>query len=257
MEDVRPSYPALSPGVEAFWFLKSEPASEPYRLPPDPGGTLILRLLDHGRGRKNGGYTVNGHYCTGLRSFPVTLDPRGPVDYIAVQLKPHALRSHLGIHAREVEDYLLELNAVSPSFSRDVSDSLKDHRDTSEAVWAIKGILFNRLLRTSFEPPRYLTRAVERIAAASGRLNIPELCDEIGITPRQLKRKFDRWVGQPAKLFVWIVRMNAALSLLRDHDTQTDIALALGDYDQSHLCSEFADLVGMSPKRVIEKEPSR
>ncbi|MFP4563474.1 MAG: AraC family transcriptional regulator [Spirochaetia bacterium] len=30
-----------------------------------------------------------------------------------------------------------------------------------------------------------------------------------------------------------------------------DLALSLGYYDQSHLCGEFAELVGMSPKKII------
>ncbi len=142
MDVILPSSPELSTYIDSFWFLKSGAASEPYLLPPDPSGTLIFSFDSSTTvtGRGNGGYTVNGHFCTGLRSFPITLTPSGPVDYVAVQLKPHALRSLLGIHPRETADYMVELEA-----------------------------------------PRYLSRTIERITAASGGLKIRHLCDEKGI----------------------------------------------------------------------------
>jgi AraC-like DNA-binding protein len=262
MEELRPSNPALSPYVESFWFLKSGTAHEPYLLPPDPNGTLIFSFDSGTTVRAGSGetYNLSGHFCTGLRSFPVTLDPRGPVDYIAVQLKPNALRTLLGIHAGEVSDYLVELDDIGPAFSREVSENLaKAHPGklrpaTPEAVRTIEATLLDRLLRPELEPPHYLGKAIERIVTSSGKLTVRSLCDDVGITARQLEREFDRWVGQSAKLFSRIVRMNTALSILQGGAPRmdlADLALTLGYYDQSHLCGEFAELVGISPKEII------
>lgn len=256
MEAIGPSRPELIPYVETFWFLKSAPGSDPYLLPPDPNGTLIFSFDSATRVRTGGGaYSIDGHFCTGLRSSPVNLIPRGPVDYVAVQLKPYALRSLLGIHAREAADYFVELDDVCPAFSREASESLPERPAAAAAVRIIEEILLERLLRASLEPPRYIPRAIEEIVSTSGGIKIRTLCEEIGITARQLEREFDRWVGIPAKLFARIARMNTALGALQECAASVDLAdfaLYFGYYDQSHLCGDFADLVGISPRRIIE-----
>ena len=255
MEEIRPSNPALFPYIESFWFLKSGDDAEPYLLPPDSKGTLIFsfRSSTTVRTAADAGYTVNGHFCTGLRSSPVTLNPCGPVDYVAVQLKPYALRSLLGIHAREAADYLVELPDLCTLFHRRALRALPDSPSPAAAVEALEPVLLEGLAGRNLVPPLYLVRGIDRITASSGSLRIRNLCDEIGITARQLEREFERWIGIPAKLFARIVRMNKALDILQDYTTPVDLAdlaASLGYCDQSHMCGDFADLAGISPKQI-------
>jgi AraC-like DNA-binding protein len=135
-----------------------------------------------------------------------------------------------------------------------VKEQLSAHESSRpERAAAIERMLLPLLNRDTPAAPSYLSRAVERIRLHGGCTRIGKLCEEIGITARQLQREFDRWIGIPVKFYCRVVRVNRALEYLERTSGPCDyaeLAADLGYYDQAHLCGEFAELVGMTQSQI-------
>jgi AraC-like DNA-binding protein len=96
-------------------------------------------------------------------------------------------------------------------------------------------------------PSRRVDAAVGTILESGGRVSIDALVSSAGTSLRQLERQFRENVGLTPKTFSRIVRLQAALRRLRHGRALTDVALACGFYDQSHMTRDFRELASMSP----------
>jgi AraC-like DNA-binding protein len=94
-----------------------------------------------------------------------------------------------------------------------------------------------------------LDRVIERIRAAPESAHrVEELADSIGISPRQLGRKFQQGLGISPREFIAICRVIKACELLsHTQRSMTDIALDCGYYDQSDLSKHFHRALGIAP----------
>ncbi|MGN0076105.1 MAG: helix-turn-helix domain-containing protein [Parafannyhessea sp.] len=98
-------------------------------------------------------------------------------------------------------------------------------------------------------------RAVERVARqeiqrTGGRATVASVAQEAGVSPRYLRRAFAEVHGFSPKLYARFVRFQHAMSLIahpREGASASEIALACGYNDQSHLVHEFDDFAGMTP----------
>ncbi|WP_186843690.1 helix-turn-helix domain-containing protein [Acetobacterium tundrae] len=88
---------------------------------------------------------------------------------------------------------------------------------------------------------------VDKITKVVGIINVNELSQSVGYTPRYINRLFNNEIGLPPKTFSKIIRFqNVLLALGKDQHIST-IAADMGYYDQSHLLKEFKQFTGISP----------
>ena len=93
-------------------------------------------------------------------------------------------------------------------------------------------------------------QALRRLAAGAARgVRVSEVADEVGVSPRHLRRAVRALTGRSPKYHQRVFRLAA---LLRATDGQADpswsrVAAALGYSDQSHLISEVRSLAGRTP----------
>ncbi len=94
------------------------------------------------------------------------------------------------------------------------------------------------------------------IIRAKGQTSIDSLIRNIGISGRQLERKFNRLVGLTPKTFSRILRFQNVLNLLNRNHFQvlTTLGLECGFYDQAHFIHEFKEFTGQSPTAYFSKE---
>lgn len=96
-------------------------------------------------------------------------------------------------------------------------------------------------------------RAVDTIVSARGSLSVMGLAGRVGLSPRQLQRRFRRAVGLTAKEYSRVRRMRSALEAFLCGGTEASaIAYRLGYADQSHLITELGRLTGLTPS-VLER----
>ena len=97
-------------------------------------------------------------------------------------------------------------------------------------------VFFSRLAEKALPGDPAVERAVAMFEAANGAIRIATICAEVGLSPRQLNRRFTHIVGVGPKFFGQILQINWVVALLYFNDTATltEIAHEAGFYDQAH-----------------------
>lgn len=92
--------------------------------------------------------------------------------------------------------------------------------------------------------------AAAAIESSGGTASIAALREHIGWSKTRFVSAFREQIGAPPKLYARILRFRHALTLL-DGGPLADVALEAGYYDQPHLCAEFRELSGFSPREYL------
>ena len=76
----------------------------------------------------------------------------------------------------------------------------------------------------------------------------------VGLSPRQLRRRFQVAVGLSPKAYARVVRLHRAMALAREtaEPDWAAVAVRSGFYDQPHMLAEFRRAVGMSCVRFFQ-----
>ena len=88
-----------------------------------------------------------------------------------------------------------------------------------------------------------------------GEAPLADLAAAVGLSPRQLQRRFSAAVGLSPKQFARVRRLRGALSHVVEGSPVSWAAVAadLGFADQAHLIREFGALAGLTPVAVAER----
>jgi AraC family transcriptional regulator len=124
---------------------------------------------------------------------------------------------------------------------------------------AVEGLMLElaaEFLRDAARPvPRaWLARVHEEIRERFAEtVSLPDLARSTGVHPVHLAREFRKHYGCTVGEFVRRLRVERACELLLGSDLPvSEIALACGFFDQSHLSKAFQRLTGVSPARFRE-----
>ncbi|UOQ99780.1 AraC family transcriptional regulator [Hymenobacter sp. 5317J-9] len=118
-------------------------------------------------------------------------------------------------------------------------------------------LLLERVAGTATSPD-----AVDAVAGSilehDGRVSIEALAQGVGLSRRQLERRFLAEVGTAPKLYASLVRFNRAFRLLAADALPNwqDVAYACGYYDQAHLIREFRRFTGHAPSAYFKAHPT-
>ena len=92
-------------------------------------------------------------------------------------------------------------------------------------------------------------------ALATGGERVPVVADRIGLSDRQLHRRFVRQVGYGPKAFERVMRFRRFLTLVEAGDLGgaglAAMAVASGYADQAHLTRECRRLAGRTPRELL------
>jgi len=142
--------------------------------------------------------------------------------------------------------------------------SLRDDRPTLTELWGDDGARLQERLaaaRSDSERIRLLLAAVAArrqglpdplVAAAAARLQrrsrvrVGELASDLGLSERQLLRRFDHAVGYGPKVLARVLRLQRLLALPPAEDLAWAAQLA-GYADQAHMSAEVRRLAGLTP----------
>ncbi|PVE10420.1 helix-turn-helix domain-containing protein, partial [Streptomyces scopuliridis] len=94
------------------------------------------------------------------------------------------------------------------------------------------------------EPPDPLLRAV--VDALEAGRTVAATADAVGLGARQLHRRSLDAFGYGPKTLARVLRLQRALTLVRDGVPFADAALAAGCADQAHLARETRELAGLT-----------
>lgn len=112
---------------------------------------------------------------------------------------------------------------------------------------------FDRLGVRARAPDDVVEHAVALFEAANGALGVADICHELGISQRQLNRRFAHIVGVPPKFFGQVLQINWVVGRLYLNDTSTLTAIAheAGFYDQAHFNRSMRRFFSESPTAFL------
>ena len=183
----------------------------------------------------------------GLRRTRLIL--RDHVQSLDVLFRPLGLYRLFGVPISPLTGGGTEAHAVLGPQASSLYQRLGNAGSFADRVKLLDHFFLHRLPRA--RPFDQTARAMRGLA--SGRCNVGDAANMIGISERQLERRSLEWTGTSPKALARVSRFQRAIGEYRSgHSSWLDIAHAVGYYDQMHLVRDFHDLGGGTPTEVIK-----
>jgi AraC-like DNA-binding protein len=229
--------PRLAPFVDNFWIIEWDLAGrqpEIQRVLPAPNANLIIgggRTGLFGVARDIQGHSLNGS---------------GRV--IGIRFRPGGLRPFLDAPVSALTDQRVPAKILT-AIEDDATETLVLKVSNHVAMIQSVGSLLSPRLPRPDPVVDLVCSIVSRARQENGPQQVEVLASEAGISLRTMQRLFQEYVGVAPK---WVIRryrlQEAAWRIAHgSHQSLSDLAAALGYFDQAHLAREFTRMFGCSP----------
>lgn len=254
----------LRPYIRSIWVFESSvglPASDNSLAAPNGCAKLIFNcensLFTTAMGHDNNS-EEQSLYFIGVRSVPVSLSsPRKKTSFIGIEFHPSGAHPILQIPMVELADRRVPADDLSGTWSRSLTEMLRNHEGIREKVDFIQERLLQRL-NGGFQNP-LVAFCVEYLRRTDGSATVSDLQRETGYEKRHLEKLFRKDVGVSPKTLAGIfrfqrfyqklVRVNSFDSLKEDVHRYY--------YDDAHFNKDFKRMTGFPPKYYFLKVPNR
>lgn len=224
----------LANKIICYWHVRNESADN-VTFPVVPDGCMdIVRIRT---ARRNGLFLVGPM----TRTTVVTIEPGDR--FFGIRFTPGALASLIGEDARDFTDAMLPLEAPAPSLCRDLAFLEPEFSETAR----LDSFFVRRFADTPVDP--LVHKAVAMITACGGQRTVAAVAKELGISERQLERRFPMRVGYTPKRFARICRFYAVHTHLCTEGITglSRTAHDLGYCDQPHFNRDYKAFTRFSP----------
>lgn len=249
----------LTPYVQLVWMMESEHADD--RAPKSlivPDG--IVEIVFH-YGDPWITTVAGGRSMVQPRSFAISqmrkyieIESNGRTGFVSVRFYPWGAYHFFDEPVSSFLDDTAGTETLWPSYHKDLMEELRKTPGGAESAGIVQRFLLDRLHEYRKDDAA-LDEAVKLIRAAGGQLSIEEVGRRVGLSRKQLERKFASTVGTTPKTFARISRF---LNICHHLDgyrgkTLTQLAYECGYFDQAHFIREFTAFSGFTPKAFFEK----
>jgi AraC-like DNA-binding protein len=194
----------------------------------------------------------HGAVVAGPDTGPAPVTRRPGTTVVGVRFHPGVGPALLGLPAEELRDLRVPLAGLWGEGGSGLDEGLDEATSPEERLELMEGELRRRAAAAG-RPDRLVAGAVGLLR----RPNPPpvtRLAEELGISERQLRRRFRTAVGYGPKTLARVLRFQRMLALARAGVSRGDLArlaLAAGYADQAHMTVECTRLAGASPGRLL------
>ncbi|WP_257666412.1 helix-turn-helix domain-containing protein [Parapedobacter tibetensis] len=234
----------LQPYIYCYWELKTkQPIKDPFTYRVVADGCIDI-FFEPAQPLES---FVMG-FCKQYTEFELD----NSFHYIGIRFLPTMFPQLFKTDASQLSNRTESLDAVVPPTAKFIAETFAP----GQSITAIKPILDTYFLRhlsgISLDADPRLYGAIASIMQKSGVLNV-ETDIDTGISPRQLRRLFEYYIGDTAKTFSQVVRFQnilrakPSMQSLRENKLFYDV----GYYDQAHFIKEFKNFYGVTPSRAF------
>lgn len=241
--------------VKCYWTLKSsvDERLEKQSIVPDGCMEMIFHNGDLYKQYTGNGKSIIQPKCfvIGQITRSLEIEPTGHTNIFSVRFHPNGFSPFATLPIKEMENTAIPLEKLFGEDGKDIGDKIINAQSLQEKINMIEIFLLKRLNHS--ETIDHLVRSVvETILTGNGQLTIDELSKQTPINRRQLERKFHQSIGLSPKQLSKIIRLQAAIKMLLNHEftNLTNLAHENDYYDQSHFIKDFKELVGVTPKEL-------
>jgi AraC-like DNA-binding protein len=248
--------PELRELVHRIWLLRcpASPGPGPFqRAMPDGRAELIFNLGDPFECRDEAGIRVQPRaLLVGPSRRAMEIRPVGSVDLVGVRFRPEAVSAWLRVGGRELLDQAYSLAELPAPLERTLLEQLAGEPDDRRRVGIVRRQLAWAAGRRAFDPR---LRAAVELALADGRARPAAIAGAVGMSYRQLSRRFQEELGFGPKPLIRLGRFQRVLRVLDRPGRHALAAMAVraGYYDQAHLARDFKLFAGVSPARYLRE----
>jgi AraC-like DNA-binding protein len=246
-------HPTLAPFVKCIWSVESDQAifdMDRERILPDSCVELVFHFGDPFLTT-----FANGTNALQPQSFVVgqmkrflEIEPAGRMGLIAVRFYARGAYLFFQRPLKEVAAGVVNLEDVWTTNARELTERVALATCMSERLQLIEETLRSLLLKHGRQD-RAIDESLQIIEASCGQIRVAQLASHLGLSGRQLTRRFLQTVGVTPKEFARINRFLHVVRRLNERETMslTETAMACGYFDQAHFNHEFREMAGMAP----------
>ncbi|MBC9795078.1 AraC family transcriptional regulator [Sinomicrobium sp. FJxs] len=235
---------AIENFVYCFWQLKTTNAlKEPfvYRVVSD--GCIDI-FFDHNQPTEN--------FVMGFFRKYTEFAIGNEFNYMGIRFLPSAFPLLFGINAQSLSNQSQELRQVLPDFSQWIEDNINSKLSFEKIVTLLNGKLSVHIRNQHFNLDTRFLNALRLIFRCKGFLDT-ETDLATGLSPRQLRRIFNYYIGTTPKAFSNVVRFQHILNAMPSRLSlkEDKLYFDLGFFDQAHFIKNFKTFYGVTPSEAL------
>lgn len=239
-----PPAPEIQSYIYCYWELKtSRKLNEPfsYRVVADGCIDIFFELSNPGENYVMG-------FCKKYTEF--LLDHS--FHYVGVRFLPAMFPQLFKINAAELSNRFENLATVLPGTARFIADSFNTGQDLNRIKIIFDQYFIQLISGIDLLPDNRFYEAIHIILKNYGVLNIEKEL-KTGISPRQLRRLFEFYIGDSAKTFCKVVRFQNILRAKPSVQSlrKNKLFFDTGYYDQAHFIKDFKNFFGVTPGKAF------
>lgn len=173
----------------------------------------------------------------------------GRAGALGICFRPTGFFHLFGVPMSAATDAALEPGGAAGPFAGELVQRVGEAETGAQRLAVADELLLRQLHRCPPVVPDAVDAVARCILHRHGRVNIEALARDVGLSRRQLERRFLLAVGAPPKRYARIARFNHVISLLAESPAPDwqDIAYLCGYYDQAHFIRDFRCFTGQTP----------
>lgn len=252
-QEIKPG-PAASRFIKCYWVLEDDsPMAMAQTIVPDGRSEVIINLGQPFQQATEGNWLSQPEiFFVGQITGPFVIRPQNPARTIGIRFHPHGAIQLLRVPMFEMTDSAVSIDDVSQSLHRQL-DQLRDMTSLCKQLAALERIILAEM--TQSDEDRLISVAVGQFERAYGLIGIRQLADWLGLSSRQLERRFKNEVGISPKLFSRMQRFQRVFQTMENPGASwVDAAVSCGYYDQAHLIRDFREFSGTTPAALLTEE---
>lgn len=241
--------------VECYWTLHDPSGrSAAQRIVPDGRPELIFNLGKPFENQGEHGWKLQPRcFFVGQLMGPLLVRPSGPTSILGIRFRPHGAARLFGSGMHSSTGQTIPLEVLAPELLRQL-DCLQPLPAGSALTQALDRIL-RPFADDSSGSDRRIPAAVNEFAVSGGLVDVKAVAVRVGLSTRQLERRFREEIGMGPKLFCRMQRFQRVFRAMEDPGANwLTAALECGYYDQSHLIRDFRDFAGDTPAAILSSD---
>ncbi len=171
---------------------------------------------------------------------------------VGLRLRPGIAGSVLGLPARELRNERSPVDCVWGLTGSELSQQVGEAEDPRRRRVLLEGAVATRLAAAEGPDPLVLA-ATRRLGFPGTRVSF--LSDALGVSERQLLRRFDQAIGYGPKTLDRVLRfqrfVSRAAAIAGGDERLARVAADLGYSDQAHLTRDCVALSGLTPSALV------
>jgi AraC-like DNA-binding protein len=243
----------LKPFVKVIWSMEDEAHvmnGFPIYILPDSCVELVVHFSDPYKTTFSNNTTSiqqQSFVVAQMKSF-MQIQSHGKTGLIAVRFSALGAYHFFGMPMKEIVNREAGLRNVWQGLAAEVEERIYHAVNTQQRSQIIQSYLQLQLYRNGYID-KGIEFCVNEIKSTKGQISVERLADKVGISNRQLVRRFDKCIGLSPKEFIRITKFISSLDIINQSKNKslTEIGFESGYYDQAHFIRDFKEFSGMTP----------